>query len=628
MKRTAEQRDLENQKTKSIRKEINCNDKLSQLSDLANILPQFALFGFQSDTLVHNINSLKDVIPTVVTFGKQSSGKSTLYTLLFPEVCKDQLTGVGISTRCPISYKLGPDYENKVYVKDCFNNGNIKLVDNMIEAENYVNILANKHNCKIPDAEIICEVKCPEYFSIIDLPGFITDIGYQRYFDELKKKYLDKKHTIILHVAKADDDRETDISVNFIDGCLNTIIPVLTHADNWLNNGDKIDCINKHLNNNNVQHIAIVAKGNDKYNEKEMFEQLNLNIETKKNVIKTSSEFRNFIISQLRQKTNEMYPHIENCVKKVMHDINEELGNIGRHKPDMRDECINFKLNYGKKINAEFKSLLGPEINNLKKLIDPDIFIAKANDNLVPSFDILADELKTHNCRQVIGTEGWSELTKKYIKIMIESSKIDITYYINNYFAILKNHMINMMSDKYRMYSKVNLNILEYIESLTKKLHDDALEEITAELDNVAMDPYDANDSYVNDYARSLIQEPIRLVIKYFGTQTNKSDAVEKALKDPGFIINYVQKEMCDNDQYVIKGKTAKNQIVCLWKAKSFGIHTRIIETIFKYNRKYEKKLHNKIRNTQHEDLEEPELIDTKRQALIKFITQCENIIM
>ena len=181
----------------------------------------------------------------------------------------------------PYCLQLGAKHTDKIYIRD-YHNKITKHVDSIGDAEKYTDELAKVYNHPIVHAEIIYEKENQTNFCVIDLPGSIDDPKYQQYFEQLKKTYIDKKETVILHVAKADDDRETDISTKFLGNCQNTIITVLTHADYWKDDKEKMNCAIKHINDPRVKSLAIVS---NKTNEIELLNSMEIQFKTDKQII-------------------------------------------------------------------------------------------------------------------------------------------------------------------------------------------------------------------------------------------------------------------------------------------------------------------------------------------------------
>lgn len=612
-----------------IAKIFNYDEKIKFLSELSDNLTQYsAIYHPQNDPSKNDIilhaKKTTDIIPTVVTFGKQSAGKSTVYKLTFGI---DHRTGTGTSTRCPIIYRLGPKYQNKVYVKEYYTNS-VKYCSNVNEAEQFADELAKQYNCPIIKAEIICEMNNPNNFSMIDLPGFIDDPHYQLYFNDLKNMYLNKKETIILHVVKADDDRETDISVKFLNGCHNTIITVLTHADYWMVDKEKINCANKHLYDPRVKGLAVITNHKDEY---EMLHSMNLQFKTDKSVIVSSKNLKEYILTELKNKTTELYPEIEKCVMLVLDAINKELSIIGRQKPDMREACAHLRNYYTDKVKMEFNSSgsqLSPIINSIREIISPNIIISLIS--LVPSFDRLAEELKMGRRREVQGTEGWDAITKKYVGNIINEMKNGIVLnYIKRYFDAIGTRMRVMIQEKYKPYSeKVQHDVNGFIADQLRVYYEEIVDEVNEYLDSIANDPYNADDNYINNYQRSMIEDPLKLAIEYFSQFNSKVEALEKAMTDVTGVIDYVQKRLGDNgDQYKIKAKTAYNQITSFWRSESVQIHNNLIEIMSKFERKYEKKLIDRIQMVNYDDLSEPESVEYHRKMLLELVGLCETLL-
>ena len=136
---------------------------------------------------------------------------------------------------------------------------------------------------------------------------------------------------------------------------------------------------------------------------------------------------------------------------QALNAINKELEKIGHQKPDMREASALLRNYYIDVFDKEFDSHgsdLGPLTNSVRDTISPNI-ITKFGD-LVPSFDVLASELKNGRRREFQGAESWDALAKKYIGIIINKVKELAIHYVTNYIDVIKKRICIIMSDDYK----------------------------------------------------------------------------------------------------------------------------------------------------------------------------------
>lgn len=255
-------------------------DKIINYFNLNNIDNSFTTNQelIKVNSLLNNLNSELGIenkikVPTLVTIGSQSSGKSTLLN----RILKLNIipTGSVMETRTPINIELintNSDYylEFGEYVNYSWNVIKKILITNNTEEthlndiKNQIKFLTNKYageGMGISETEINIKLYSPHVSNLnfIDLPGLTmiacTDKGQPKDIkDQIRNlliKYINPENNLILCIMPAREDLETDMALELVkqyDSSGQRTIGVLT----------KIDLMNKNSNicnyllNNNI----------------------------------------------------------------------------------------------------------------------------------------------------------------------------------------------------------------------------------------------------------------------------------------------------------------------------------------------------------------------------------------
>jgi dynamin 1-like protein len=185
--------------------------------------------------------------PELILVGSQSAGKSSLINNIVKR--KVSPTNSGITTRCPIHYRIRNGISNDISISSgseilfCgkLNDDENFIVDKIIEITNRLipglNITVN------PIYVSITYEKAPNV-SFVDLPGLVTiaktdqgqPLSMVSDIRAMAKKYIVQKHNIVLTVIEAKTDLETDLGLSFVkeierEQGIYTTIGVLTKPD-------------------------------------------------------------------------------------------------------------------------------------------------------------------------------------------------------------------------------------------------------------------------------------------------------------------------------------------------------------------------------------------------------------
>jgi len=626
--------DLEN-KSKKLRNNNLSNEDYSEILTSFSMLGDLILeYGIKfnntgSDTeIIKELSECRDKIPMVLVWGMQSSGKTALLNKIFGMKLK---SCHGIGTRCAIEIHAGPSYSERIIVRDIIN-GNEIVTQNMEDAEKIIetSVEQNNENGIQVFGKIIYEICNPIRINVLDLPGCVNK--NLKYFEYLKQEYLMKPETIILHVVNGTYDPATDLSAPYLNNVTNKIIKVLTHADSFIGDEQKLQNLYLYDKESKNYSIALVSNKNkkdneDESNETELFEKLKIG-NTNKELIKGSSKLKELMFREYHEKIHEFLPIFKECTNFTKKAIDKKFESVQRQKPDMKNYVLTFKTITLDLINKEFGD--GSDLAFKQKALELKFTVndLRNYDSLIPSEAALAKELKMGIRKQVQGTEGWNDLFQKYVSILICKIKDDLVItYVNNYCDILVNCALDIFNKAKgpftdQVLDKIRNNLLEYF----NEMQQDATKKITEMLNNIELQPCSSDNNYVCDSNIDLHKDVVKNVLIYISKQINRDEALQYSIANIDDVLRKVMKGSETNDFYLWKGKNARTQIINFWKSKCVQIHDSVIEIITKYDRSFEKQIQNEIHMVSHEELVEPEYIVNQRQMLHNIYDISEKI--
>lgn len=622
--------------------------KLSLLEyELRNYCVKFEQNG---DKLFEQLRDARNSIPIVLVFGQQSSGKSELLNKLFG-IDFGLKVGAGLATRCPIEIRAGPWYKDKCYVMDAELKQRIDCDDILRERDSIKNNMPAVQSYSIKDkiqaaqwyidekvrsskdllnSIIVMERQSDDEKIIIDLPGCNSE--NDAYMQWVKKIYLEKKETIILHVSRAIDDPDNDNSLKYLQDIKNEIITILTHADLWRSDPGKINNL-KQIYERGVNNVALVDSKSpldDNFLNDLDFRQI------EKPKIVGYKNLLSFVQTKLNEKIKQLLPQIEQVLEVAANAIREQFIFIGKEKPNMREVNIQFQIYLEKIIEREI-CLPGCEFgfksNELKNMISPAV-IYNYN-NLIPPCDILAKELKEGSRRQIQGAEGWDSLAKKYIEFMVNEFRQRVVIeFVNIHFYLLSEATNKILSNNYKSCTENIQNILKTkTSSILENYKKDTIAIVNNFLDNIIKNPYNSTENDQYSYLAEIIKNPMKQMIKELYQRKNEKG------KYKGNIIDYAYENFdiffkeilpkCDleNDMYKTNAKIADSHLRNFWKDKSKHIHDHIIGILGEQESLFEEEFKKEIRMVSHKDLVEPEQIEQKRIYLKNVLDSCKKIL-
>ena len=571
-----------------------CNISMKLMNTLNSLI---SLKLVTSNNLNHVFKQLSDKIPRIVVWGSQSSGKSTVLNNMFglPDELKLE-AHEGMATKCPVEIRLGPQYEDSVYVK--FNDKLTKInsfQDAQKEARNLKSLIY---------AKIIIEKKNTSVnMIIVDIPGCIADETNNIYMNVLYGEYLTKPNTTILHVMKAMDDPETDISAKYLSGLDANVIKVLTHTDIC----DKTGYIDRYIKNG--YKVALV---NNKKDECKFIDNLKVNGE----YINGCVALRDTSMELLENATKKSIPDIRVLVNKSYQVLNTEFEKIGRTKPNERDvvyELQRYLRMITKKQFEDRGTSYAKEWNMNRDTMTKEVI--HEYHKLIPSIKTLADELKTGSRRSFKGSEGWDFLVKTNIKNIINELQKKIVVHITNMMEITHKYCISCVDGKYNEYTvKIQDKLKSMVSENCRKLTSELIQKVNSYLDTLASNPFDDSEYFVKILNDQMMRESNNLIKKCIELQTS-SRSIKDNLDELKQMI--IQRKF--KDSYTPKAQTAHRQLKSFWKSKSGEIHNTLNSYLGEYDEKIQDMCNELIDRIDYADVIESAELDRKRNAMIKL---------
>ena len=399
-----------------------------------------------ADEILKKLVLVQNCIPTIVVWGAQSSGKSSLLKKLYGLESLSLQIKEGLGTLCPIEFRFKKNLEKQTCVFQPYTGESVSF-NTINEVMEHSNIY--RDDPRIFECTIIITAKHLFDFRIIDLPGCV--VGKERYFDTLKEKYLTKHQTVIVHVRKAIDDTKVDISSKYLNNINTTKITVLTHADMLLADFRKIQYIKDYITDENIYRLAICS---DKENELEIIDAIKNHVSmVNTKIIVGTSNLTKVLLSELQTRTGDMTKHIQKLTKESYEAINAELDNIGRNLPNFNDVCFNFKKTKDSDTQDVFHKCgteYARDFNIAKDKLNVNI-IKNIIKEIVPDVSLLSSELSTGSRRKIKGTEESDAIVKKYLKIAKDKLFSNVVrQYINEYGKVIQKSTLKVFISNFK----------------------------------------------------------------------------------------------------------------------------------------------------------------------------------
>lgn len=612
MKRNADQ--TSNRNVKRVKPELSFSERLLKLYELTNLANQYCATPNVNKEIASSLAEFSNIVPYIVVWGNESTGKSTFINKLLG-TCS--YTSQNIGTLCPIEYHRST---NAGIDKFEFTMNNTTCSFNTIaEAEQYV----LKHSKTVMSGILrYTNYNQPKNLCIIDLPGVVVSEEQSQYYQQIKNMYLYKDQTIILHVLRADlDSVSNDHSQNYLaDIDPKKIIKVLTHIDVWEHYPDKIYVDLK----SDQQLLLFTSKGGEanivaKYRDK-----------IPASAIYGHYEISNYIAESLKQRMLEFSPVINRHLDYITKLIDLEFQTINRTQPNMRDVANQFKNDYIQRFTDLMNkggNVLSKELNQIQNKIS--VQALEYISQKIPSIDELAKELASTNRRQFKGSEGWSDISTKYIELMLNELDDFVGKINQEYFEALVRHI--------QAFFKLNPNqmaieILEKLsnESLTilKELENDNLKDMLKSINETRIAPYVYEENTGMDpYRKIVTRVGIIEALIYVDTLKNQINRKELGHEQTADIIldmmDAKYKNSSDNTHYYLNASIAYSQIHKFWTKISSTFCTEIITKLYNQELNFLSFVTDEIQNVESTDFVELESLSIIRDLLVKIEDLC-----
>jgi len=598
----------------------NSEDILSNAYDLLNQYSTFCkLFGYY-EGFGKLMKKTQNSIPTIASWGSQSSGKSTSLNKIFGLSGKFKLpTNFDLCTRFPIILKANKTYiENEIILHVIGADKHIPF-DSIEDAHNFVNreYPVRRGENDIIEVELEIKICSDNNLIIIDLPGVST--VNSKIMENIRNTYLTRKNLIILHYSRFDVDPYTDHSNQLI---LNTpknkTIGVLTHTDNQSNYMDR------HFEVNQYSKYALV---NHFENKKEL-DCVN-NIKLKGDLIRGSNSLSNFLVEFSDRIVKENSNELKQLITKFKEDICYELNSIGRVEEPSTSHKYRFVASLIEKIDNLYKSGTD-EIKKINEIKDTLTIEHIKKMMTVDKEEIMANEMRSRRSgKSVTGSEGFEYIVENHVRETVDKLNPILTNWGNVFLNEIKDGIIKKISSTSNPYfykaiqhctEKIKEMIIQ-VEKEYKIFTDEEMSKIIKSQDN----PTDENIRRLGTREKFIL----KIIINYL--KRNRSgfanqcvvlsdEFIEKLYNDTAY-------ELSSVDPYLDQAYFAHNKIKQFWDKESSHIKKNFQSWL--ENKKYE--ILEKIKEfgrTQKDDMfTVTENILQRRELLLTMEEICDKII-
>ena len=389
--------------------------------------------------------------PQITVVGDQSSGKSSLLETIFNIKLP---TASGTCTKCPIVIKSK-------------NNDNLKETKYYLESDDTGNInedivcekikdLQNKYTeggNLVSDKEIILQIEGFDLLdiTIVDLPGIIHQGKDIETIQDIIKKYIVQKNTIILVVNQASIDEELNTAhrlAKMFDLKQERTMTIYTKCDTFQSDEQKEDK-SKKINYGNNIHAVICNPNGKEYDEEyenDTFRKYNI-CEEKSGINSLKIKLEQMYCNLIRENAPKLEEDIEEKINQSKNKLSE-LGERNKEKSEIVRDIKN--ILFEKFDRKKFKIFLNNfeisikkvrKINNVKEFVESnfeeDIFRARCfqgEDTFNKRLNIICDEYI--KCGLTLKIEIQDHLRKLFNGITFnfvdENSNAIIFKYVNN----------------------------------------------------------------------------------------------------------------------------------------------------------------------------------------------------
>lgn len=311
--------------------------------------------------------------PELILIGSQSAGKSSLINNL----CKRKIspTNSGITTRCPIHYKIRNGMSNDISISS---GTEMLFYGKLTDSENFVvdkiieitNRLIPGFNITVNPLYVVITYERAPNVSFVDLPGLVTiaktdqgqALSIVSDIRAMAKKYIIQTHSIVLTVVEAKTDLETDLGLSFVkeierENGIYTTIGVLTKPDLSGDMSRVKDILDKKVSTSVLLDHGYFTVNNVCVNERKFFREVFGGDELLHRC--GSENLLNQIIKLLNDAIIQNLPSIKISLHKLKTRMNDRLRDLG---DDL--STINSQIGLLSKILGEINTKINSSIES------------------------------------------------------------------------------------------------------------------------------------------------------------------------------------------------------------------------------------------------------------------------
>lgn len=361
----------------------------------------------KTEQLCKTLHELYLETPLASVFGQQSSGKSSLLNSMYGNGENFLYAAHGLGTRCPLEIRIGPQYENVIYLIS--GDATVHYFDTLQAAQEHTRSANGLINAKI-----VME-RCDKTMTtmIVDLPGANAHQDNKEYMLSLQPEYLQLQQSVILHVINANGDEDNDNSTEFVSGLENSIIKVYTHIDE-LKTQEQKETLLRRLKRD--PRAAVVCNENELV----YIRALKAAGYIPDHVHAGTAELRDHVTAFLHEKTEVLIPKYHAKIAEVVSLCEQGLLTLGHRTPDMSEKRYNFLRGLRERITSTFK--LHNELHDEDEAVRGKISVKLLDKviDTVPSIEKLTEELARASDGELPGSEGWGVAGKRYMATMCD----------------------------------------------------------------------------------------------------------------------------------------------------------------------------------------------------------------
>lgn len=354
-------------------------EKLNRIDDMRNKLLQFKK--------EQSFDEIFSSFPQFIVIGPQSSGKSSVL---------QRITGIslptssGVCTRVPTVIKLRRGQKSAT-VDLIHPNGTKQNFENSNTMDNVPRAIIQAQKQFKDRGEFgkdfyievfIQDLEKPN-ITLVDLPGFTNSSDENTVIvNDMVKKYLDMNGTLILHVARADQDYDSLLGNDFIRKHSTERVLVLTHCDKLEDEGVKNytqrldETLEKQTDNINV-FAMIASKSLEEMShddEVSYLQRLN-SINSRERIRLGTKNLYEFIEKRMEQHLDAQIPFLRDQIQKMKNELDEKRKEYDKDPTQVLLETLKILRSEFKGKIENYQVQFRQEIEDLKtKITDIDIF--------------------------------------------------------------------------------------------------------------------------------------------------------------------------------------------------------------------------------------------------------------